>query len=313
MSGATPAAAAEGVRLDVPRSLQDFLECIGAGACIWDADLRLLAWNSAFRKIQAVPDHILKPGAHLADILDNGPPPFEDSRTGEELEAGTRKMLAARGGLDLDRVLADGRIVSVTYDAFDNGCWIALYHDVRNSEARVRHRARHDALTDLPNRLLFGEIMEQAEQRIKRHETLAVLAIDLDSFKAVNDTLGHAVGDTVLCLVGDRLRACCRECDVVSRLGGDEFAILTGALQDGTDAAAIADRVVKQMARPFDVDGHNIMIGASVGISVAPLDASTRETLLKHADLALYWAKSDGRGAYHFFEKSMDATDSPRH
>ena len=287
--------------------LEALLDGIGVGACIWDADLRLVVWNSAFRTIQAASDYVLRPGARLAEILDNGPRLLEDNRTGEELETATRKMLAARGGLELDRVLADGRTISVTYHPFAKGCWIALYHDVRNSESRVRHLARHDALTDLPNRLMFREIMEGAEQRIKRCETLAVLAIDLDRFKTVNDTLGHGVGDTVLRQVAERLRTSCREGDFVSRLGGDEFAIFTGQLEHPTDAATIADRVVRQIAEPFDVDGHNIMIGASVGIAVAPGDGQTGETLLKNADLALYRAKNDGRGAYHFFERGMDA------
>ncbi len=139
--------------------LSTLLESIGAGACIWNADLRLVAWNSAYRKIQAIPDHILRPGARLADILQHGPQLLDDNRPGEELEANARKLLATGRGLELDRVLADGRIVSVTYDAFANGCWIALYHDVtarrndvkllRISERDLRQqRAQLDASLD---------------------------------------------------------------------------------------------------------------------------------------------------------------------
>jgi len=574
-------------------TLSAFLESIGAGACVWDADLRVVAWNTAYRKIQAIPDAILKPGARLADILDHGPRLLDDARTGAALEAIARNTLATRGSLEIDRVLADGRTVSVTYDAFANHCWLALYHDVterrndikllriserelreqharlrareeelrhqkllleaavnnmsrglcifdanrllvisnqqyadiyrlppelvipgtshddilacriahgihplndadsylngrksivleqrratdvvelqdgrtlsvthdpmadggwvatheditervahlhrlaererdlalqnmrfaaavnnmsqglcmfdaarnlvicnaqyatiyglpsdlvrpgtsleeilryrhehgvlplagreeyhrrrvelvemgieasdvvelqdgrvisilhhpmadggwvsthqditeqRRNEARIRYLARHDALTDLPNRLMFGETMEAAEQRIRRREMLAVLAIDLDRFKAVNDTLGHGIGDKVLHEVGMRLRACCRDGDEVSRLGGDEFAVLTGQVETAQDAAAIAGHIVSRMAEPFEIDGHSVVIGASIGIAVAPGDGTTSETLLKNADLALYRAKNDGRGAYHFFEKGMDAT-----
>src|ERR1700730_16103756 len=228
-SGAECDACLDEARIGFPLTVLDaLLERMGAGACIWDADLRLVAWNSAYRKIQPVPDHVLKRGARLADILDNGPQLLNDDRTGEELEALTRKVLAAKGGLELDRVLADGRTVSVTYDAFPNVHWVALYRDVHNSDARIRYLARHDILTGLPNRLMFREIMEGVEERIKRREALAVRATALDRFKVVNDTLGHGVGDKLIRQVADRLRACCREGDVVSRLGGDEFASITG-------------------------------------------------------------------------------------
>jgi diguanylate cyclase (GGDEF)-like protein len=154
---------------------------------------------------------------------------------------------------------------------------------------------------------MFREIMEAAESRLRRGEILALLAIDLDHFKTVNDTLGHGVGDSVLTKVAARLRESCREVDTVARLGGDEFAVLTGTLASPADAATLANRIVTRAAEPLEVDGHNIVIGASVGIAVAPGDGSDSETLLKNADLALYRAKHDGRGAYHFFEKGMDA------
>ncbi len=172
-----------------------------------------------------------------------------------------------------------------------DGGWVATHQDIteqRRNEARIHHIARHDTLTDLPNRLMFSETMEAAEQRIRRRETLAVIAIDLDHFKMVNDTLGHGIGDKVLREVGVRLRACCRQGDEVSRLGGDEFAVLTGPLESARSAAAVANRIVTRMGEPFEIDGHSISIGASVGIAVAPGDGTTSEALLKNADLALY-------------------------
>ena len=133
-----------------------------------------------------------------------------------------------------------------------------------------------------------------------------MLCIDLDHFKTVNDTLGHAIGDALLKAVAARLLHACREDDMVARFGGDEFSVLHGPLANPAAASALADRIVKAMAEPFDIYDHQIMIGASVGIAVGPHDGSDADTLLKCADLALYRAKADGRGAYHFFEKGMD-------
>jgi diguanylate cyclase (GGDEF)-like protein len=282
------------------------------GLCMFDAERRLVICNSNYAKIYGLPPDLVQPGTTLEDILayryQHGIHPIE----GKEEYHRRRFELVDNGKDAVDTVeLQDGRVLSILHHPMEDGGWVSTHQDIteqRNNEARIRHLARHDALTDLPNRLLFRETMDGAEQRIKRRETLAVLAIDLDHFKIVNDTLGHGVGDAVLRLVAERLRACCREGDEIARLGGDEFAILTGPLAEGSDAAAIANRVVKQMAEPFDVEGHNIMIGASVGIAVAPGDGQISETLLKNADLALYRAKNEGRGAYHFFEKGMDAT-----
>jgi diguanylate cyclase (GGDEF)-like protein len=148
--------------------------------------------------------------------------------------------------------------------------------------------------------------MEKLEARIQRNENVAVLCLDLDHFKAVNDTLGHSTGDQVLVTVAERLRECSRETDVVARLGGDEFAILIHSLEDPRDAATVAARIVRSMAKPMEIDGHQVAIGTSVGIALAPSDGQDAETLLKNADMALYRAKSEGRGNYHFFEKGMD-------
>ena len=555
-----------------PHLLSEILENIVAGICVWDADLRLVTWNSSYRKINAIPDNVLRVGIRLADVLDNCAPLRDDQRTGEELEALTRNMLRAKGRLDLDRLLTDGRIISVNFHAFSDGRWLAIYRDVterrqavrrldasinsmphgfsiwdeerrlalwnkryldiyrisaerlnkgmtlaelvdvaigagldrdrpvaevyerycrlfdetsepstvrsyeriihgraihstyartagvgwvvtheditdhkaqlklaadreavlqqqnmrfdaavnnmplslsmfdsdyrlvicnqnyariyglppelvkpgtplaeiidyrhtggthpaekdadyfeqrleivragekdvstvelengrtimirhqpmadggwvstqediteqRLSEARINHLARHDPLTDLPNRSHFREQMEVAEARIRRGEMMAVLCVDLDHFKGVNDTLGHSVGDAVLEAVADRLKSCAREVDVVGRLGGDEFAVLQGSLTSPEDAAILARRIVEAIAEPFDVQGHHILIGASIGIAVAPADGRDSDTLMKNADLALYRAKGEGRGACRYFEPGMDAAIQER-
>ena len=135
-----------------------------------------------------------------------------------------------------------------------------------------------------------------------------MLCIDLDHFKSVNDMLGHAVGDKVLKQASARIWGTTRETDLLARLGGDEFCLLLRPLDRPGDAAMIAERIVKTMTQPFTIDGHQISIGASVGIAIAPQDGSNTDVLMKNADMALYRAKSEGRSTYHFFEKDMDAS-----
>jgi len=167
--------------------------------------------------------------------------------------------------------------------------------------------ALHDSLTNLPNRVLLRERLEEALPYIPPGEQLAVLYLDLDHFKSVNDTLGHPIGDELLKVVAERLRRCTREHDTIARLGGDEFAIIMTAMDQPTDAAALARRIRDSITKPYELDGHQIVADISIGISVAPLDATEPDQLLKNADMALYGAKADGRGAYRFFEPEMDA------
>lgn len=164
------------------------------------------------------------------------------------------------------------------------------------AEARIAHMAHHDALTDLPNRVLFHERLDEALLRVRRYnETLAVLYLDLDRFKNVNDTLGHAAGDKLLVEVAERLRACVRDCDLAARLGGDEFAVLQLGLAGPHEAGALAERIVTLLSEPYDVDGQLVEIGASTGIALAPADGETADQLLRNADMALFRAKNEGR------------------
>jgi diguanylate cyclase (GGDEF)-like protein len=175
------------------------------------------------------------------------------------------------------------------------------------AEAQIAHMAHHDALTGLPNRVNFREEMAKALARTRQGQSLAILCLDLDRFKGVNDTLGHPVGDTLLQLVAERLRECVRETDSIARLGGDEFAIVQVGCDQPIGSTALAQRLITSLSEPYEVDGHWVMIGASVGISVAPNDGDDPDQLLKNADMALYRAKTDGRGTYRFFEPEMDA------
>ena len=183
----------------------------------------------------------------------------------------------------------------------------------REDQARISRLAHYDVLTQLPNRLSFLQALGKAwteHGRPKRQggagTGCAVLCLDLDHFKGVNDSLGHPIGDDLLIQASARLRDCVGEKGLVARLGGDEFAVVVAPSPGPEALGALAQAIVSSLSKPYDVRGHNVLIGASVGIAVAPLDADDPDGLLKNADLALYRAKGDGRGAYRFFETAMD-------
>jgi diguanylate cyclase (GGDEF)-like protein len=163
--------------------------------------------------------------------------------------------------------------------------------------------AHHDALTELANRVLLNERLENA---LGRDEMIAVHHLDLDQFKAVNDTFGHHAGDKLLKTVAERLGGLVRDTDTIARMGGDEFVIVQAPIADPADATSLAQRVIRLLSEPYDIDGHQAVIGASVGISVGPGDGMSPDKLLRNADLALYRAKGDGRGTFRFFEPVMD-------
>jgi diguanylate cyclase (GGDEF)-like protein len=176
----------------------------------------------------------------------------------------------------------------------------------KRAETRIAHMAHHDALTSLPNRVLMRLRMEDMlAARDGGH--IAVLCIDLDNFKSVNDTLGHPVGDLLLQHVARRLRGELRDRDTVARLGGDEFAVLQANADSADAARGLAERLLAVISEPYEVGGHLVAVGASIGVALAPSDGDDPDRLLKQADMALYRAKGDGKGAFRFFEPEMDA------
>ena len=174
----------------------------------------------------------------------------------------------------------------------------------RRSQEQIAFLARHDSLTRLPNRLLFNEVMHQACARCDT-QGVALLLLDLDDFKLVNDSLGHATGDAVLVAVGERIRGCLREGDTAARLGGDEFAIIVSAAATD-EIAAVALRLQERISQPYHFDGRQVEVGVSIGISLGPKDGTSPSRLMQNADLALYRAKADGRGMWHFYDPEMD-------
>ena len=181
------------------------------------------------------------------------------------------------------------------------------------AEHQIEHMALHDALTGLPNRTLFRDRLNHELARTDRHGgAFAVLTLDLDRFKAINDTLGHPAGDALLRTVAARLRSVVRDGDTVARLGGDEFAMIVGRLDQPGDAHLTAQRAIDVLGLPVDLDGHAVSVGATIGIAIGPGDGCDPDELFKHADLALYRGKAAGRNTYRFYEPGMDALVATR-
>ena len=232
-----------------------------------------------------------------------------------------RLVLEFESGLagEVDRELffetERGHTLALTFHPMADGGSVVLFEDItdrRNAEAKIHQLARYDSLTGLPNRALFRDQMDASVTNLRRRGPFAIHFVDLDEFKQVNDTLGHPCGDELLCAVADRLRTAVRGSDVVARFGGDEFVILQYPLGNPKEAATMAERLVAELAEPYQISGHEVVVGASIGIALAPRDGSNADLLLKNADMALYRAKSDGRRAWRFFEQGMDVMAQAR-
>jgi diguanylate cyclase (GGDEF)-like protein len=205
---------------------------------------------------------------------------------------------------------SDSRAFSLSCSPMIDGGLVLTLEDItdrRRSEKLISHMAHHDGLTNLPNRTSFYQKLDELLVRKPQSPTFAVLSMDLDGFKGVNDTLGHPIGDKLLRAVADRMRVCVRESDTIARLGGDEFAIVQVTFDGSADAIALATRLIDVVCAPYQLDDHRIIVGTSVGIAIAPRDGMAPDELMKKADLALYRCKADGGSAYRFFEPQMDA------
>jgi diguanylate cyclase (GGDEF)-like protein len=290
--------------------LEATLENMDQGILMIDENLRVQVHNRRALELLDLPAELLAARPHFYDVT------RYQFATGdfENADEAFRKWVHA-GGLAIvhqsyERERPNGTVLEIRTVPLANGGAVRTFTDVtarKQAERRVEHMARHDALTGLANRVLFRERLETALSRCaERDEPTAVLCLDLDQFKAVNDTLGHSVGDTLLKEVAARIVAEVRARDVVARLGGDEFAILLAARADAEAAAALAARLVETIGRPFMLDGQLINVGTSIGIALAPVDGLDPDLLMKNADLALYKAKGDGRGTFRFFESAMD-------
>jgi diguanylate cyclase (GGDEF)-like protein len=279
------------------------------GLCMFDSNQRLIVCNERYIQMYHLSPELTKPGTELAEIFSHR------TKMGTTvLVQPDRELLGSVGSPAEGKVatiaqeLSDGRIIAISQQLIAGGGWVAVHEDIterRRVEAEITHLAHHDPLTNLPNRKLFNERLEHAFSYVGWGESFAVLCVDLDQFKDINDTLGHSIGDELLKLVAQRLRHCTREADTIARLGGDEFAIVQ-INASPESSSALASRIIETISEPCKIDGHQINIGASVGISLAPGDGDDSDQLLKNADMALYLAKSDGRSTHRFFEPEMD-------
>jgi len=289
--------------------LQTVLNNMSQGVLMFDSETRLTFCNQRYLELYGLSSEIVKPGCHLRELLKHRIELGNFSGDADEYVARLKSGIAEGKTFNNVVNLPDGRAFSVVNKPIPGGGWLATHEDVterQRSEDRIAHMARHDALTDLPNRMLLLEQLNHEIKRVKRGECLAVLCLDLDQFKSVNDALGHHIGDELLKLVGERLRGCTRELDVVARMGGDEFAIIMTQMEQAADAATLSKRIRDSVIKPYQVEGHQIVTDISIGISVAPMDAVESDELLRNADMALYDAKSDGRGTFRFFEPEMN-------
>ena len=295
--------------LEDQRLLHGVLDNMPQGVSMFNADAKLVFCNRRYIEMYGLSPELIKPGCNFHDVLAERVRARTFSDDPNQHLAELKAKVAAGATFANVVTLNDGRAFSVVNKPLADGGWVATHEDVterRRAEQQIAHMARHDALTDLPNRVLLREQLEHELKRVKRGEIIAMLCLDLDHFKSVNDTLGHPIGDELLKLVADRLRGCTREPDTIARLGGDEFAIIMTQLRQPSDAAVLARRIRTSVSRPYQVDGHQIISDISIGISIAPVDGTEPDQLLKNADMALYGAKADGRGTYRFFEAEMD-------
>ena len=282
------------------------------GLSLVDVDQRLVVCNALYQQMYDLPAELVQPGTPFEKILQHRIALIGtiegESTTNDAIAEGFMRIIQSHTAQSFSQQMMDGRAIQVSLRPLPNGGWVALHEDVteeRKAQANMAKLARHDTLTGLANRLLFREELEEACRRIEQEHSFSLLCIDLDHFKDVNDTLGHPTGDALLQAVAARLMDTARGRDVVARIGGDEFAIIQAGAHTRPQAENFTQRLIKAVSQPYQIHGHKIIIGATVGIAFAPTDASDPDQLLKCADMALYRAKSMGRGTHAFFEAEM--------
>jgi diguanylate cyclase (GGDEF)-like protein len=289
------------------RLLEAVVDNFPGGISVFDKSLRMVFCNEQQQR----------PLDYPAELSAGGYPTLEEiyrfnATRGEYGPGDTERHVALRMSLareqrlhTFERTRPNGTILEIRGVPLNGGGFVTTYLDVteqRRAQQLIAHMAHHDALTDLPNRALFRDRLEQAVARVKRGESAAIHYLDLDRFKQVNDELGHMAGDALLRSVARRLHKTTRDTDTVARLGGDEFVFIQTAVNSDADAAALAGRVIKSVAWPHVVKGKAISIGTSIGIALAPRHGSDPDELLKKADSALYRCKAAGVGGFAFYE-----------
>jgi diguanylate cyclase (GGDEF)-like protein/PAS domain S-box-containing protein len=283
---------------------------IPQGLVVYDNTAHVTVCNDRYIEMFGLSAEVVKPGCTMQDLI------YHRKETGSfdgDVEEFCAAIIndVARGKMTHQITEAPGgRAIQIINQPLQAGGWVATIEDVterKQAEERITHLAHYDPLTDLPNRALFHERLRQELVRIVPGKQLAVLYIDIDEFKTVNDTLGHLIGDELLKSVAVSLSRCVRGSDFVARLGGDEFAVVQTAVKTEAEVRDLADRIFDAIRTPYECLGHQVTTDASIGVALAPQHGTDLHQILKNADLAMYAAKSAGRRTYRFFEPDMDA------
>jgi diguanylate cyclase (GGDEF)-like protein len=290
------------------------VENISQGLMMIDERRQLVLINGRAIELLAIPPELLARAPSFDDLIE-----WQRDIGEFGTEAETEKRILTRdksGRVDFsntryERTRPNGLELEVRTQMLGTGGAMRTFTDItdrKRAEERSLYLAHHDALTDLPNRVLLNDRLSHAMARAARDGgALAVLALDLNRFKAINDAFGHTAGDQILVLVASRLKAALRAADTLARVGGDEFIVLQADVGQPFAAGELAQRLTEVLSEPFELNGHQPVIGTSVGIALYPLDGDSAAVLLRNADTALYRAKTDGRDAFRFFEAQMDA------
>jgi diguanylate cyclase (GGDEF)-like protein/PAS domain S-box-containing protein len=289
------------------------LKHMSQGLVMFDGEQRLVMCNERYAAMYGIPAHLREPGTPLTAVIDNHVATniYKDGMPADYLPDRIQDVSLVKESL---HALSDGNSIAVVRSPMEGGGWVSTHEDITHRirlEDRIKHLALHDGLTDLPNRILLRERLEQALVAAQPDESVSVLYLDLDRFKQVNDTHGHAAGDALLNAVAARIRSCVRKTDTVARIGGDEFIVVQVSTDPLNEAALLAERFVETISAPYEILGHQVHVGVSIGIAIAPRDGTGKEQLLHHADLALYRSKETGRRTYNFFDPKLNGLRQP--
>ncbi len=294
--------------------LEATLERMEQGVMMVNADRVVEVCNRRAMELLELPAAMMASKPTFEAVLEYQWTTDEFARTSQELQDFVRNGGILETAQCYERERPNGRIIEVQSVPIEGGGVLRTYTDIterKRSEERIRHIARHDSLTSLANRDVFLESLHAATTGAKRaRDTFSVLYIDLDGFKPVNDRHGHAVGDKLLALLAERMGRVVREGDMLARMGGDEFAVLQRGVQERDGALSLAQRLLDAISIPARIEGHEVQVGASIGIAIWPLGGEDADTLLRNADKAMYAAKSAGRRAIRIHGVSGEAVSA---